>query len=79
MFISDRSWIFFLTRKQGPVVQSSISAYPGLTLQVLLRVNPELVQIGLCTTRPWNSKHFKWFTSLRAFLLDRVNSYSDLQ
>ena len=34
-------------KDQGPVVQSPISANPGLTLLVLLRVNPGLVLIGL--------------------------------
>ena len=36
-----------------PVVESPISANPGLTLYVLLRVNPRLVLIGLWTTGPW--------------------------
>ena len=36
-----------VTANQGPVVQSPISANPGLTPQVLLRVNPGLALIGL--------------------------------
>ena len=38
---------FSKANKLGPVVQSLISANPGLTLLVLLRVNPGLALIGL--------------------------------
>ena len=40
-------WYIILFHYLGPVVQSSISANPGLTLNKSYRVNPGLALIGL--------------------------------
>ena len=51
MRIRDRTCGALLTTKVtklwGPAVQSPSSTNPGLSLQILLKVNPELVLIGL--------------------------------